>query len=412
LANFCGVATGLACAIRGDADPVHQEKFDLLNILFFIPRMSVGGAERVLSEIANSLVRGGYGITIATMGSGGDFYRLDPNIQRVKLALMHDSGNPFAAILGNARAFLRIRRTVRESEASVVVSFLDRTNVRVLLAALGLKTPVVVTEHSDPRTHPIGFIWSLLRRLLYPRAAFLVGVSQGVCEGFFWLPKNRRAVIYNPVPQVSRVGSHADLTMLPVDRKYLASAGRFVPTKAFDRLIRGFKDLSDDNPDWDLVLFGDGPLREDLVALADALGLSHRVRFPGFVADLYWALNQCHLFCLTSTTEGLGMVILEAMQADLPVVSTDCPTGPREIIQDGENGRLIRVGDHATLVRILGELMKNSEERRRLATGARNVLQRHSTERIIEDWKSLLSRFESGNSVRRYTDSDSADEAH
>ena len=360
-----------------------------MRLLFFIPRMSVGGAERVLSEIANRLAEDGFDTTIATMGDGEDFYPLDRRIRRIRLGLSGRSRHPVEAVFGNVRSYLTIRRTIVESRPAVVISFLDRTNVRVLLATMGLRVPVIVTEHSHPGTHPIGRPWSVLRRLLYPRARYLVAVGRGVYDWFSWLPEARRALIYNPVPRVRPAADALDVR--PVrGRKRLVSAGRFVASKGFDRLIRAFGALSDDHPDWDLLLYGEGPLAKDLAPLAASLSLSDRVRLPGVVADLHTALARCDLFCLTSTTEGLGMVILEAMQAGLPVVSTDCPTGPRELIRDRHNGRLVPVGDHDALVRVLGELMGDREERVRLARGAREVLARHSLDLVIESWKRLL----------------------
>jgi GalNAc-alpha-(1->4)-GalNAc-alpha-(1->3)-diNAcBac-PP-undecaprenol alpha-1,4-N-acetyl-D-galactosaminyltransferase len=361
-----------------------------VNLVFFIPRLTAGGAERVLAILANALVRQGHVVGIATMGSSADFYELDPRIRRMRLGLTGRQARLVGGLSANFSRLLAIRRVVREFKPDVVLSFLDRTNVRVLLATIGLKQPVIVTEHSHPGTHPIGFIWAILRRLLYRRARFLVAVSQGVYDWFSWMPMERRVVIHNPLPSI-RIENDTPQIRLPVNRKCLVSAGRFVPSKAFNVLIRAFARLATDHPEWDLMIVGDGPLREDLRALVNSLNLSSRCRFPGFVADLHGIFRQCDLFCLTSTTEGLGMVILEAMQAGLPVVSTDCPTGPRELIQHGQNGVLVPLGDQDALVRALREMMEDPQQRSRLVASTGPILARHSIDNIVEKWKHLLA---------------------
>jgi GalNAc-alpha-(1->4)-GalNAc-alpha-(1->3)-diNAcBac-PP-undecaprenol alpha-1,4-N-acetyl-D-galactosaminyltransferase len=361
-----------------------------VNLLFFIPRVKVGGAERVLSILANALVRQGYMVGIATMGSSNDFYELDPRIRRIRLGLNGKFIRLLGGISANFFRLLAIRRTVLEVRPDVVISFLDRTNIRVLLATIGLEQPIIVTEHSHPGTHSVGLLWAFLRRLLYRRARYLVAVGQGVYDWFSWMPTGKRVIIYNPLPLIGMELEKPQIR-LPADRQRLVSAGRFVPSKAFDVLIHTFARLAMDYPTWDLVIVGDGPLREKLRALAVSLGLSSRCQFPGIVGNLHGVLRQCDLFCLTSTTEGLGMVILEAMQAGLPVVSTDCPTGPREIIQHEQNGILVPVGDHEALVRALRGLMGNPRKRSRLGAGTGPVLARHSMDNIIEKWKHLLA---------------------
>lgn len=356
-----------------------------------IPRMSPGGAERVAARLGNRMVAAGYNVVLLTLGSSPDFYEMDPRVGRVRLGAMGPSGGPFGALVGNLRRHLLLRRALVAERGDVVISFLDRTNTRVLAAAIGTRVPVIITEHSYPPTSPLGPFWRLARRLLYPSAACLVSVSRGVDECFWWLAASKRAVIPNPIDEdFAKAGGLAARAVGA--RRHIGALGRFVEVKGFDVLIRAFARVAPLLPDWDLVVFGDGPLKRSLGQLALELSLNGRFRFPGYVVDVPAALASIDLFCLPSRSEGQGLALLEAMSLGLPVVAADCPVGPRELVNHNENGLLVPVDDVESLAAAILKIVRDDDLARRIGAAARSTAQLHSVERVFPLWQGLLQR--------------------
>ncbi|HEY6249809.1 MAG TPA: glycosyltransferase, partial [Candidatus Angelobacter sp.] len=146
-------------------------------------------------------------------------------------------------------------------------------------------------------------------------------------------------------------------------------------------------------------IIGDGPLRSKLEEQSEALKLAGRVHFAGELADPFPALCAADVFVLSSRFEGFPMALAEAMACGLPVVSFDCPEGPREVIRNGTDGLLVPVGDVAALAVALDRLMSDPQERARLATRAPEVVQRFSRERVLSLWQQLFEELLSAKGI-------------
>jgi len=168
--------------------------------------------------------------------------------------------------------------------------------------------------------------------------------------------------------------------------------GRFYHQKGFDLLLRAFARLKDRYAQWTLTILGDGPLRDELQRLCEKLGVSERVFLPGRVKNPEHFLKQAELFVLPSRFEGFPNALCEAMACGLPVIASDCPSGPREIIRDGKDGVLVPNQDIRALTGAMGWLMSNEAERNRLAAAAVEVIERFGMEKIIKRWESVLCK--------------------
>src|SRR5215212_7740439 len=155
---------------------------EAVRVTLVIPLLSSGGSERVMSTMANYWAAGGRKeVTLITLDAeSADFYALHPEVRRIALGLIASSRHPWEALRNNLRRLKRLRQEIRASEPDVVISFIDWMNVLTLLASSGLNKPVIVSMRIDPRQHHIGRIWSMLRRLLYPRASAVVVQSDEV----------------------------------------------------------------------------------------------------------------------------------------------------------------------------------------------------------------------------------------
>jgi glycosyltransferase involved in cell wall biosynthesis len=184
-------------------------------------------------------------------------------------------------------------------------------------------------------------------------------------------------------------------TRSDVSAHTVIAVGRLSRQKAFSRLIAAFAQVAATHPDWRLVICGDGPRREQLEELIDHHGLAAKVTLAGPVKDVGSAMAGASTFALSSRFEGFPMVLLEAMRVGLPVVSFDCPTGPREIVEDHRNGLLIADGNVDGLAAGLVEMIEDEALRRRCSEGALETVANYSVEAIGARWDELIAKLAS-----------------
>jgi GalNAc-alpha-(1->4)-GalNAc-alpha-(1->3)-diNAcBac-PP-undecaprenol alpha-1,4-N-acetyl-D-galactosaminyltransferase len=359
-----------------------------MRITLVIFSLNAGGAQRVLLTMADHWARQGRFVTVITLDSEtADFFPVPDGVQRVALDLAEPTKR-LEVLRTSFRKIRRLRAAIHDSNPDVVVSFIDKTNLLVLLSCVGLGIRVVVSERIDPRNQPIEAPYEMLRRVLYRRAFALVVQTQSVrawAESF--MRQDKVFVIPNPI----ETGPHEPVGeyRLP-EGPVVFAAGRLHHQKGFDLLLDAFASCTDRHPEWSLVIFGEGPERTELELRVRALGIGTKVQLPGEVKGLRSLYEHADLFVLSSRWEGFPNVLLEAMARGLPVVSTDCPSGPADMIEDGRNGLLVPPNDVGALTRAMDELMSEEGLRRRLAENARDVSQRFSVERIMRRWDELI----------------------
>lgn len=359
-----------------------------MHVILFDALLGAGGAERVLSYLANAWAARGWRVDVVTLEfpDRPPFFPLDPAIKVHRLDLMCESGSVIGGVVNNLRRVLRMRRCFRALAPDCIVAVQTTNGVLALLAAAGTGVPVVACERSHPAHVPESRLWRMLRRLTYPAAACVTVQADGFRSYFEpWLPAERLAVIANPVPPApGNVGDRsASRTVLAI--------GRLYPEKRFDLLIRAFADVAASRPDWQLRILGSGPLREAFERqIADA-GLNGRVQLTGAITDVEGALADAAFFVQTSYFEGFPNALCEALAAGLPVIATDCSPSIREILGGGDDGIVVPVDDGEALRRAMGELMDNADLRRRLGARGPRAMARFAPERILAEWDEILA---------------------
>jgi len=362
-------------------------------ITLVIPSLACGGAERNLSMMANYFATHGSNVTLITLAAAEtDFFQLHPQIERVALNLLRVSTGVWDALKSNWQRLRRLRQAIKNSQPETVISLMDRTNTLTLLATIGLTIPVIVMEQTDPRQRDIGWLWHRLRRWLYPRASAIVVLTEELREwaNQFVSREEKIHVIPNPVA-ISEQTTEAALSRV-ANKCVLAGMGRLVPSKGFNLLLRAFAQCANQHPEWTLTIFGEGEERRHLEMLAADLKISSCVNLPGLTPNPMRSLSGADLFVMTSQYEGFPLSLLEAMACGVPVISFDCPTGPRQIIREGVDGLLIPLGDIDTLAAAMHRLMSDQSARERMGQRAKEVIDRFGLEQVMRLWEKTLAR--------------------
>jgi len=381
-------------------------------LVLVIWSLGPGGAERVLTTLANHWAST-HDVEIVVLGRDHtDHYPLAPAVRRVDLSrprrqatrrASRDDVVTAAPGLPAQRSFSRrlrdrvgdivhhlllawkLRRHLVRTRPDAVVAFIDRTNIMTLTASRGLGVPVVVSERTDPREHAsqLSGYDRVLRRLTYPWADAVVFQTQSAAQGGLpWLPVSRVRVVPNPV--------HACPAAPSTRRDLVVGMGRLSPEKGFDRLLNAFARVAPDHPTWRLCLLGEGPLRADLLEQARTLGVEERLAMPGVVADPEATLSAGKVFALTSRYEGFPNALLEAMACGMGVVAVDCRSGPAEIVTDGVDGLLVPQDDPDRLATALDRLLTDEHLRSRLGAKARSSVGRFEVEAVADQWLDIL----------------------
>jgi glycosyltransferase involved in cell wall biosynthesis len=360
-----------------------------MKLLLLLPSVRAGGAERVMATLAAGLAERGHDVTLATLNRGADFYPIDPRVRRIALDLPAAGRAPLAPLRSFFARYRALRALLRAERPDAAVSFLNRLNIRALLAARGLGIPIVVSERIAPERTGAGPLWRALRRLAYPSAALLVAQTEREAAWFRRFVR-RIAVIPNPVPDACFSVSRPP--RVPGSAPLLAAMGRLERQKGFDILIRSFTTVRKNFPECRLTIYGEGSQRRRLERLALRSGLSESVSLPGTTADPYGALANADVFVLPSRYEGFPNVLAEAMAVGIPVAAFDCPNGPRELIEPDITGKLLRKRSPQALAEALIDMLGNERRRRSRAEAAKSSIRdRCCRDRVLDAWEQAIA---------------------
>ncbi|MET1030854.1 glycosyltransferase [Domibacillus tundrae] len=329
-------------------------------VALFLPSLVGGGAERVMLSLASEFAEQEHHVDLVLAKASGEYMDQVPaNIHIVDLDTSRVLYSLFPLI-----------RYLKENRPQSVLSALDHTNIiaicAVTIANVNVRT--IVSIHNNlthlSKVKKKRFVTQWIPSLMkwsYKRADKVVAVSQGVAEDAMQrleLPEEKVQVIYNPVVD-ERLIEKADE---PIDHPWFAdgeppvllAVGRLTPEKDFPNLLRAFAKLRKTRPAR-LIILGEGEKRAEMEKLIKELGISQDVQLPGFVNNPYAYMKNARLFVLSSLSEGLPTALIEALACGTEVVSTDCPSGPREILQGGRYGSLVRIEDSEALFQAMKE---------------------------------------------------------
>jgi glycosyltransferase involved in cell wall biosynthesis len=380
------------------------------DLAFFVSSLPRGAIQRVAINLACELARRGHRVDlVAARSDEGAALELPEGVRVVVLDAL---STRLPWVRAKRRRWLpgsapELARYLGRSRPRAIIAGGNYANLATLAARrlAGMDLPVVLSEHNpisltcrNPRRRRL-LLPALVRRF-YPRGDAIVAVSGGVADdlaSFVPLPRERIDAIPNPIitPELAARAAALleDPWFRPGEPPVVLGVGRLAVQKDYATLLRAFARLRSERPAR-LLILGEGDRRTELERLADSLGIAADVRLPGFVENPLAYMRRAAVFALSSIYEGFGNVVVEALACGCPVVSTDCPGGPAEILEQGRFGRLVPIGDAAALGAALLATITAPRDSEALVARARDF----SAEAIADRYLDVLSRVGAGRS--------------
>lgn len=355
-----------------------------MRIALVVSSLQCGGAERIAVQMVDYWAAQGHEVSLIYFHEPGQklFFAPRVEVRRMEITIAPPSGT-IGRVLRFFTRVRKIRQALVSSKAEVVISHGDLMNIFSLFASRKLALPAIVTEHSMPQVYPQSRFLRMLRSSIYGSARAIVVLNETAAEFFRNSFGTSVHVIENPV-----LPPPGEIVRDP--QRQIIALGRLSFEKGLDMLIRAFGLIAAVVPGVSLVIWGEGPERNSLERLVKELSLQDRVRLPGITAEPHREIARSLFVVLSSRSEAFPTVIGEALSCGVPVISFDCPSGPRAMIRDGIDGLLVPPDDTGALALAMKRLLDDAELRQRLSSRAVEISERLSQTKQMKRWEELL----------------------
>jgi len=349
-------------------------------IIFITGTMSSGGAERVISVLANEFVNE-YDIEIICIKSTEIFYSLNANITVTILPNNVKRNNYLLKSLW-------FRKHIRKQERTIIISFMAQIYFFTKISLLGLNIPIIASERIDPRGSK--FIFKILRKILYPFADSIVVQTKDIKNYFSPKIQRKISIIYNPISSNFINGSAINSKT----KNQIITVGRLTDQKNHLLLIKAFESIRKEIPDFKLKIYGIGPLKNSLDFYIAEKGLKGSIELLGATNNIVEVMNESKLFILSSNFEGMSNALIEAMYVGLPVISTRI-SGSSDLINDGVNGLLIDINNQNQLEEAIKKIILNEGFAKYLGKNASSIKEVVDKNNVISQWKETIKKVDS-----------------
>lgn len=351
-------------------------------IMFYINTLHCGGAQRVLTNLANKFSESGYETIVVISYADLNEYELCSNVKRYELEQKSKRGNIIAR---NVRRVLKLRQLIIKENPDVVVSFMAEPNFRAIISTAFLKIPLVISVRNDPNKEYNSKINKLLAKNLFKKVPGCVFQTEDAKK---WFPKsiqNKSRIILNQVDEkfynTERFGLRRDII----------SVGRLEKQKNHKLLINAFSMIESSFPNDKLRIYGNGSMLEELELYAKSLGLGDKVKFMGNVSNIQNKINKAKLFVLSSDYEGMPNALMEAMTMGIPCISTDCPCGGARALLGENSNYLVRVNDAVGLAEKIRQFLENEKLLDEMSNEMRKYAENFKPDIVFNEWEDYLT---------------------
>lgn len=356
------------------------------NVCLFLPNLCIGGAERSAANIANGLDDQGYNVSIILIQEKGEYIsKLNKGIKIINLNVNKIS-----------QSIIPLYKYIKKYNPKCIISFMDHCNVAAIISnkISKNKTKIIPTIHSTISQRKKSFKLKIINNIqiyLYKYIEKIIVVSKEAGEdakSVLRLSDNKIEVIYNPIITEDMLNN----SKMNINHKWIGNekyvniigVGRLTDEKGFEDLIKAFKIVRGKIDNSKLIILGEGSYRKNLTNIVMKLGLNDHIDMPGFV-NPYPYMRIADLFVLSSKREGLPSALIESMALGTKVVSTNCKSGPKEILKEGKLGRIVNVGDIDELAAAIIETLENDK-----IIDYNNSLDDFKTKTVIEKYKNMI----------------------
>lgn len=336
-------------------------------VLFIVPFLSSGGAERVVSIWSTELARLGANVHIIVFYRNTDEYAID---EKVNLHTISKGKREYDA-LTKLEKILALRKSIKVINPNLIIPFISYVGLMTTIASIGLPSKIIETIRIDPRYSPQKRFSKLLRNLSVLLSKRCI-VQNELQKKYFSKYIQKKVVIFpNPI---ANEFIEEEKVFLNNEIINIVAVGRLEKQKNYPMLINAFVELAKDNRKVLLKIYGEGSLYNELEEIIKTKEASNIILLCGRTIDIKKALKESDLFILSSDAEGMPNSLMEAMALGLPCISTDCSTGPSDLIEDGVNGRLIPVADEKALIKSMKSMIENAEVSIKMGKRARETI--------------------------------------
>ncbi|WP_323758228.1 glycosyltransferase [Roseivirga sp.] len=365
-----------------------------LKILFVRPALGYGGADRVTVNLLQAFDRDKFQCDLALMRAEGEF--LDQIPEDVQLFDLKSKSL--------WSMWKPLKKLISESDYDVVYSTCGGASMPLMLAAwLGrFKGVTVVSERNilfpPKKSKAKRRLMILIKAFLYKKATWVTAVSQGVaieCSNILGVKSERIKVVYNPIVNKTLLEGARDEIKHPFFGQYdqtVLAVGRFEWQKDYDTLLRAFKKVAQVTDNVGLFILGKGPLESHLRTMVSDMEMEDKVCFAGFDTNPFKYMVAADVYVLSSQHEGMPGTLVQAMACGAACIATDCPTGPNELIIDGENGYLVEVADDAALAEKILSLLINNDLKSKFRNAAPIAVEQYSEKNGVVSYFNFLEK--------------------
>ncbi|MBR5597759.1 MAG: glycosyltransferase [Lachnospiraceae bacterium] len=354
-------------------------------ITFYFSSMAKGGSQRVIVNLAESLLNKGHQVTIVTTMIAENEYELPKGVKRI-LSDISEEEITSNRLLNLKKRFCKLRNIWKEEQPDIIISFIGKNNFMAILTAWGLKIPVVVSVRAEPTVEYYNSFMRFCAKHLLCKADGIVLQTED-SKAFFNKKTLKKAVVLPNPLNPNFIGDYYE----GIRENKIVAVGRIDSLKNQKLIVESFFKIAAELADVELVLYGDGEDRESLMELAKRSPYADRISFPGSVNNVKEHIKRAKLFVLSSNAEGMPNALMEALALGIPCVSTNCPCGgPKMLMEGKENGILVPVGDSEEMAKAMKTILQDEELWEKYSKNAYDITKDLNPTVVNKKWQEYL----------------------
>lgn len=353
-----------------------------MKLVFLCHGAGNGGAERAITTIANEMSYKGHQVELITTSRPKNGYYLDEKI--IHKVICYDKMN---VIIRSIKRVFLVRKELKIYKPDCLISFSTVSNLQAILASLGLKHRVIISERSDPNQYPSNKLGKMIRNLLYPFANKIVFQTEDARDYFKESIKKKGSIILNPISK------KMPEPYIGKREKRIVGVGSLIESKNWECFLAAASMFLENYPDYTVDIYGDGDKREKLLSIIqNDVNLNGKVNLRGFSASIWDDIKQAGMYISSSNFEGISNAMIEAMALGIPTICTDCPIGgAKMIISHNENGILVPINNSFEIFQNMQRIASSQEFSQKLSKNAIKIRELLNIDAIVCRWEEEIA---------------------